>query len=534
MEQKMDFLNVKPIELELQGLSIATVKNNEQWDLDGFNQYKFVDESEYEDQPSFQKNLSHDLTFLLPTLDQLQDGADGIGQRGCSGGIDQHLRGRIYAHKDKVALKSEYFCLLLTNGMKESKQQEISIPNISVDIFFEILMFLYTSELSVNQENLTSMFLVCDQFLLENGKQICRDFIKTLDNVILERFLLEDDGLCSELTDLYIEQVCSNSSFFLDIERVSKLGKDVLIKILNRDDIQMKEIDIFRSTIEWITCNTVLLSQHPITSASSNITTNATTSSSSTTTTTTTTTTTNSNLNSNSLLIEQQDKNLVSRIFHLIRFPSVDYEDMVSVVEPYSHLIPSNLLLESYRFLSKPKSIPMNETDLLNPRLTPRKKTNQTALVPGCDVISFRCPDHKKCYSVSWPIHNFSAIKSQKHVSNCFEMYGLTWKMWAYPAGEAKHSDSFSVYLEAVRVKEKESYEFLRNTTFFFGILNQKDKDLCHHYPSSPNVLFNYEKSVWGNGLIELKLLYDKSLGYMDNDCVTIQLHILECIALDG
>lgn len=88
-------------------------------------------------------------------------------------------------------MKSEYFSLLLTNGMKESKQQEISIPNISVDIFFEILMFLYTSELSVNQENLTSMFLVCDQFLLEDGKQICRDFIKTLDNLILERFLLE-------------------------------------------------------------------------------------------------------------------------------------------------------------------------------------------------------------------------------------------------------------------------------------------------------------------------------------------------------
>ncbi|KAM9977555.1 hypothetical protein ACTFIR_011422 [Dictyostelium discoideum] len=512
MEQKMDFLNVKPIELELQGLSIATVKNNEQWDLDGFNQYKFVDESEYEDQPSFQKNLSHDLTFLLPTLDQLQDGADSSGQH-----VDQsHLRGRIYAHKEKVALKSEYFSLLLTNGMKESKQQEISIPNISVDIFFEILMFLYTSELSVNQENLTSMFLVCDQFLLEDGKQICRDFIKTLDNLILERFLLEDNGLCSELTDLYIEQVCSNSSFFLNIERVSKLGKDVLIKVLNRDDIPMKEIDIFRSTIEWVSCNTVLLSS--LSSSSSS------TSSSS-------TTTTN---NSNSILIEQQDKNLVSKVFHLIRFPSIDYEDMVSVVEPYSHLIPSNLLLESYRFLSKPKLIPMNENDLLNPRLTPRKKPNQTTLVPGCDVISFQCPDHKKCYSVSWPIHNFSAIKSQKHVSNCFEMYGLTWKMWAYPAGEAKHSDSFSVYLEAVRVKEKESYEFLRNTTFFFGLVNQKNKTLCRHFPSSPNVLFNYEKSVWGNGLIELKLLYDKSLGYMDNDCVTIQLHILECIALDG
>jgi len=488
VDQKMDVFSMGPIELELKNISSASSQQFSQWSSNEFNsvqlieqdlnqQYKFVDESDCL-QPSFERNGTHDLSFLLPTTDQLEVSY-------CPSSDDEvsELKNRIYAHKSKVSAKSDYFRLLLTNGMKESSQQEIIIPNVSVDIFFEILIFLYTSELSVNQYNLNQIFLVCDQFLLEDGKQVCRDFIKQIEPEVLEMLLLEDDNLSTELTELYVEYAIEHANYFLSFERVSKLSKDILIRVLNNSDITIKEIEIFKSVLEWIKVNQ-----------------------------------------------QQESKSVVSELFHLIRFPLMDYQDMIDVVEPCP-LVPVSLIIEAYRHLSKPKMLPLSEKDLQNQRLNPRKKIS---LSPGVDVFSLKCSEHKNCQSVSWPINNFSAIQGQKHVSNTFEMCGLTWKMWAYPAGEAKHIDSFSVYLEAVRVKERESYDFLRNTTFFFGLVNQKNKLLCRQYPSSPNVLFNNEKSVWGNGLVELKYLYDKSLGYLDNDCVTVQLHILECIALDG
>ncbi|KYQ89446.1 BTB/POZ domain-containing protein [Tieghemostelium lacteum] len=486
--------------------------------LDNWNKANFFEISEAdstmkvenENQPSFQKNKTHDLTFILPNhciesdeASLLQQQSPSINSKSpsvksqnrsssskCSP-TNQNSHCRIYAHKEKIAEKSDYFRLLLTNGMKESSQQEISIPNIPAPIFYEILLFLYTSELPINLENFVNIFLYCDQFLLEDGKELCRKFIKRLDMGSLYKILFDDEcNISTELTNLYLDQMICNGEYFLELERVGKLNLEMLVKILISSDIRMKEIQIFKSCLEWIKVN---LKDVDV----------------------------------------KQDEKVLCEIFQHIRFPLMDYEEISTIVEP-SFVVPSHLLLEAYRHLSKPKYLPLKESDFKNNlRLNPRKKHDFVA-VPGCDVFQIQCNDHKKCHSVSWPIENFSVIKSQKHISSTFEMFGLTWRMWAYPAGEAKHADSFSVYLEAVRVKEKESYDFLRNTTFFFALVNQKNKTLSRHYPSSPNVLFNYEKSVWGNGLIELKTLYDTTLGYLDNDCVIVQLHILECIALEG
>ncbi|EGG13886.1 BTB/POZ domain-containing protein [Cavenderia fasciculata] len=471
-------------------------------------------DNELYQQPSFKKNRTHDLTFLLPinnnkqptssstesplsaTTNFIVDGAsiNIVGNLHDSDSReddnDEEYQ-KIYAHKSIVSLKSEFFRLLLTNGMKESSQQEIIIPNVPVHIFFDILQFLYTSNLVIHDDSLNRIFEVCDQFLLQDGKEKCKEYIKQLDSQVLESFLFDENyfTLCGELNNLYFDQTISNSSYFLQLNRVARLPKELLLKILSSEDVLMQEVDIFKAVVEWIKIN--IDDAH------------------------------------------KKDQSLLNEMFGLVRFPLMEYEELITIVEPFN-LVPQHLLLEAYRHLSKPKMFPLEECQVSNTRLVSRKKLDPPAS-PGTDVHSFICADHSKaCSSVTWTISNFSSIKTQKHVSNIFEMRGLKWRMWAYPAGEAKHSDSFSVYLEAVRVKEKESYDFLRNTTFFFALVNQKNKTNSKQYPSSPNVLFNYEKSVWGNGLIELKNLYDSSSGFLDNDTVCVQLHILECIALEG
>ncbi|EFA86335.1 BTB/POZ domain-containing protein [Heterostelium album PN500] len=414
-------------------------------------------------QPSFQKNNTHDLTFLLPPPSPS------------------------------------------TSSSSSSSNDNVIVLNY------------HNKNSSNNIEN-------------DNGEA-------ELNNEVLEGFLFDENlSICSELNNLYIDQAVCNSTYFLQLNRVSKLSKDLLIRILKSNDVYLKEIDIFKSAIEWIRYNIKdafigrigdgsgeTSSENGICNDDNNNNSN------------------NNNNNNNEFDFDYDNSNNINNskvnrelaeIFNLIRFPTMDYEDLITLVEPMQ-IVPDRLLLEAFRFLSRPELYPKDINSLRNHRLQARNKQNPPP-TPGVDVYNFLCPDHQCCSSVSWTINNFSSIKTQKHVSNTFEIIGLKWKMWAYPAGEAKHSDSFSVYLEAVRVKEKESYDFLRNTTFFFALVNHKNKTLSKHYPSSPNVLFNYEKSVWGNGLIELKLLYDPTLGYLDNDTVCIQLHILECIAIEG
>jgi len=301
---------------------------------------------------------------------------------------------------------------------------------------------------------------------------------------VLAKLLFENSTLCSELYQIYLHQVVSNGAYFLQSPFVQQLPADTLIDILHSNNLPLEEIVVFRGVVHWL------------------------------------------NANSSATCKSQQEL-----IVGLVRYPLMEYDQLRYEVEPSGWVTPA-LFLEAYRQLARPKMAPLDEGEFGNPRFQERCKPDVKN--PGTEIFSFACNDHPNCSAVAWPINNFSAIKSQKHVCNPFELFGLRWRLWAYPAGEAKHSDSFSVYLEAVRVKEKESYDFLRNTTFFFSLINQRNKDGSRHYPSSTNVLFNYEKCVWGNGLIELRHLYDQSQGFLDNDKVLIHLHLLDCIALDG
>ncbi|GAM22301.1 hypothetical protein SAMD00019534_054760, partial [Acytostelium subglobosum LB1] len=444
------------------------------------------DENEQQQlEPSFEKNDTHDITFLLPIQDIIDSSGDADDAASSQQSFD-----KIYAHRHIVQTHSEYFRILLTNGMRESTQQEITIPNIPTDVFYNILQFLYTSKLDINEDNINNIYLVCDQLLLDDGKQLCRSHVQSMDNAILEKLLYGTDIICTELNNLFIDQAVANATYFLQEERVAKLTRDMLLGILQKEDMPMKEVEIFKSTATWIKAD---IGYPPPT--------------------------------------DDDGVSSLAELFNYIRFPTMEWEELSTVVEP-TKLVPTNLLVEAYRHLSKPKNCPLAVCDANNLRLMQRKKIDPP-MVPGVEVYRIPCTDHANCASVSWTISNFSLIKTQKHISNTFEIMGLRWRMWSYPAGEAKHSDSFSVYLEAIRVKERESFDFLRNTTFFFSLVNHKDMTLTKEYPSSPNVLFNYDKSVWGNGLIELKQLYDPALGFIDNDTVTIQLHILECLALE-
>ncbi|GES82565.1 BTB/POZ protein [Rhizophagus clarus] len=86
----------------------------------------------------------------------------------------------INAHRVILAVRSEVFKRMLTNGMKESTQEVIEFPEFSSDILCVILEYLYTG--SVTEQTLTiektaEAFRGADYFLLDQLKlQIIKFF----------------------------------------------------------------------------------------------------------------------------------------------------------------------------------------------------------------------------------------------------------------------------------------------------------------------------------------------------------------------
>jgi len=337
--------------------------------------------------------------------------------------------------------------------------------------------------LNVNSENIVELYEAFDRFLIEDGKGVCEKYIRDeLPNENLGK-ILEEPFLCSDLFRACCNQAARNAKYFLKSPHLLGLRKDTLTSLLANDYVALPEIAVFQAVLDWS-------KEHA----------------------------------------GAGDE--ISDLLKLVRFPIMDYHDLRHHVET-SGVVPVDFLLTAYRHLARPKGLPLNEQEKNNPLFSPRRCIEDPPS-PCLDVYTFKCPDHgDTCCAVAWDITNFSHIKLQKLVSNPFEIRGRKWRLWAYIAGEAKHADSFSIYLEALR-SEKESHDFHRNTTFFFSLLNKVDSQLTRHFPSSQHIIFNFEKSVWGNGLIELKKLHDLSLGYITQDTVSVQLHLLDCLALDG
>jgi hypothetical protein len=103
---------------------------------------------------------------------------------------DIKLKGKngkeINAHRAILAVRSEVFNSMLTNGMKESTQEVIEFPEFSSDILHVILEYLYTgrvTEQTLTIEIVAEVFHGADYFLLKQLKlQIIEFFNNHLKN----------------------------------------------------------------------------------------------------------------------------------------------------------------------------------------------------------------------------------------------------------------------------------------------------------------------------------------------------------------
>ncbi|XP_060064952.1 BTB/POZ domain-containing protein 1-like [Ylistrum balloti] len=158
---------------------------------------------------------------------------------------------KIEAHKLILVSRSPVFYAMLEGPMAE--KGEITIPDISEDIFKLFLRYLYTDEIVLTEENVAAVFNVARKYSVDILVSCCEEFLTkhvAVNNacMFLEHahvFMIDDlKSKCLEFISAH-PLVAFRSPAFTD------LCLSCVNRITELDDLRLIESDIYEAIVRW-------------------------------------------------------------------------------------------------------------------------------------------------------------------------------------------------------------------------------------------------------------------------------------------
>ena len=159
------------------------------------------------------------------------------------------------AHKVVLAANCPYLRAMFTNGMKESKSEEIHLKGISKITWTDIMNYMYTREILITKSNVLDLVGASSMLQIDDLKQKCSKFLaEQIDhnNVInirgfAHRMFLDELKECATnfLTDNFEKIIDCDE--FLDMELID------LIDILKFDFLRVRsEYVPLYAALKWL------------------------------------------------------------------------------------------------------------------------------------------------------------------------------------------------------------------------------------------------------------------------------------------
>ncbi|POG69228.1 hypothetical protein GLOIN_2v1877698 [Rhizophagus irregularis DAOM 181602=DAOM 197198] len=165
-------------------------------------------------------------------------------------------------HMNIMCCRSPYLRRILTSNKKDSDNvlSNIKLPNISAEIFQIILKYIYGGILSLEEQdtsNIIKIMKAADDLLLQ----------EIVD--YLQRYLIENKFEWMEQNFELIHQTSFQSNYLLELQQFctdlmakcpdryftslnfTSLSEKSLTQLIKRDDLQMKEIEVWEYVLKW-------------------------------------------------------------------------------------------------------------------------------------------------------------------------------------------------------------------------------------------------------------------------------------------
>lgn len=155
---------------------------------------------------------------------------------------------QVYAHKAVIAIRSEYFRVMICGGMRESldisqSNAPIELPDVSYNVFLKVLEFLYTDSIrDVSLELGIHLLIASELFMLDRLKSLCEDLIRRdihVDNVI-SILVASHRHNALALKDIALEFILRNLTHPSVQEGLGELRvePDLLLEIIKRSTVE--------------------------------------------------------------------------------------------------------------------------------------------------------------------------------------------------------------------------------------------------------------------------------------------------------
>ncbi|EXX69937.1 hypothetical protein RhiirA1_450444 [Rhizophagus irregularis] len=267
-------------------------------------------------------------------------------------GKDQNMK-EFKAHSVILRARSPYFKSALSNKWITKKDDMILFnkPNIDPIVFELILKYIYTGEVDLTNlvcSDILGLLDASDELLLDELVEYLQIYMieehkqRVQQNLIL---VLNKFARYDILKNYCLDYFCENSQHFISSKHFILLDKDVLYSLLERNNLQTNEIDIWDSLIRWGIRQTPGLNDD------------------------------RSQWNN-----ENYDalKNTLNQFIPLIRFVEIPMNEFFNKVQPYKQIIPNNIYEEFENFYHNgilpkimilPPRIGKFESKIINPKL---------------------------------------------------------------------------------------------------------------------------------------------------------------------
>lgn len=162
------------------------------------------------------------------------------------------VESKVPAHKAILAASSPVFDRMFYGDLKQ--EQQVKITDVSFEAFCEFLQFFYIDEIDITPENVFEVFRMVDKYHVQESAKVCEHFLQetVTPNLLC---LYYDVALIFDYSQEIIRKIeasiTSNATQALKSKWLARSSEIVIKKILEMDELDCSESDVFAAAISW-------------------------------------------------------------------------------------------------------------------------------------------------------------------------------------------------------------------------------------------------------------------------------------------
>ena len=161
----------------------------------------------------------------------------------------------VQTHKLLLAATSDYFRVMFSGPMIESKENFVDLKGLSAEAVEHIVGFMYSGELELTNDNLCEVLNAASHLQVRLALDLCSDYIISLLNFInAELFLrIADVYHLIRVKDYYHVMVLEQFESFTQTENFLLLPSDLLLQYLSDNRLCVRsELYVLENVIRWL------------------------------------------------------------------------------------------------------------------------------------------------------------------------------------------------------------------------------------------------------------------------------------------